>query len=144
MATNLLLKMCKMWVLINDNTPLITSYAWNNHLHVSLHTQCVRLSARQEQARLREFCVKKFLECSPPPPPRNENCQRGWDFGFELVQSTPPPPPRWERVCGDETLYLPMGIVLLQLALHLSNHTSSNLALWKGSHTDIQFPHMGS
>ena len=24
--------------------------------------------------------------------PQNENCQRGWDFSFDLVQSTPPPP----------------------------------------------------
>ena len=48
--------------------------------------------------------VLKFLECPypsicgmwcpeypppphPPTPPRNENCQAGWDSGFELVQS---------------------------------------------------------
>ena len=55
----------------------------------------------QEQASLREFSVQNFLsaptqvfeECgvwSTLPSPRNENCQRGWDFGFELVQSIPP------------------------------------------------------
>ena len=26
-----------------------------------------------------------------PPPPRNENCPRCWDFGFDLVQGTPTP-----------------------------------------------------
>ena len=28
-----------------------------------------------------------------PPHPRNENCQRCWDFRFDLIQSIPPPPP---------------------------------------------------
>ena len=141
MATNLLLKMCKMWVLINDNTPLITSYAWNNHLHVvSLHTQCVRLSARQEQARLREFCVKKFLECSPPTPEMKIVTEVGTSgLSWSRVPLRPVGTGVWRR-----TAVPPTDIVLLQLALHLSNHTSSNLALWKGSHTDIQFPQMGS
>ena len=59
---------------------------------------CVRLSAMQEQARLREFCAQNslsaptqvFVECGVRST-ENENLARMRDFGFELIQNIPPP-----------------------------------------------------
>ena len=76
---------------------------------VSTHVVCERISAMQEQARLPEFLVQNslsaptqaFEECGVqstlplPPPPRNENLVRTWDFGFQLVQSNSP-----RHLCG--------------------------------------------
>ena len=83
---------------------------------ISLHTHSVGetiCDARASYA-VRILC-SKFFECPHssicrmwcpeyPPPSRNENCQRGWDFRFDLIQNTPLPPKIKKKWSGLRTL----------------------------------------
>ena len=59
---------------------------------ISTHIVCERLYVMHHITRI--LC-SKFLECPTKVfeecgvQSKNENCQRGWDFRFELVQSNP-------------------------------------------------------
>ena len=78
---------------------ILSSLHYSLHiLLVSTHVVCERLSAMQQLARLPEFLVQNSL--STPLP--NENLDRSWHFGFELVcPSYPPPAPPQIKIWAD-------------------------------------------